>query len=222
MKSKSIYIVIIFLIISVISGILANDLIIGGTTLFTGLLAAYYAVMGKKINYAFAFINYLLMAYTSLKNNLYGVFFMYAFICTFLQIYSFIKWKNNMDKNNSVIIRQFTLKNSIIIVSTCIIGSFLLGYLLNLIPNQNLAFLDAASNSINICGIILMMLRFKECWWVWLANNIIDLVIWIIVVFNKGEGSTMMLLVSIGYLLLNIYGVIKWKVEDKKENLSYD
>lgn len=120
-----------------------------------------------------------------------------------------------MNENNNVIVREFTLENSIIIVSSCIVGSFILGYLLNLIPSQNLAFMDATSNIINLCGIVLMMLRFKECWWVWLANNIIDLLIWTIIVINKGEGAIMMLLVSIGYLLLNIYGIIRWQIEAK-------
>ena len=41
---------------------------------------------------------------------------------------------------------------------------------------------------------------------------IIDLIIWIITVIDKGNGSIMMLLVSIGYLLINIYGIIKWNI----------
>ena len=81
----------------------------------------------------------------------------------------------------------------------------MLGYLLSLIPNQQLAFMDASSNCINLCGVILMILRFKEAWWIWLVNNIIDLIIWIVIVCKDGEGSIMMLLVSVGYLLINIY-----------------
>ena len=77
--------------------------------------------------------------------------------------------------------------------------------------------MDAASNCINLCGVILMILRFKESWWLWLVNNVIDLSIWLITFLNKGEGSTMMLLVSIGYLLINIYGIIKWQLDAKKE-----
>ena len=77
--------------------------------------------------------------------------------------------------------------------------------------------MDSASNCINLCGVILMILRFKESWWLWLINNIIDLIIWIItVVVHNGDGSIMMLLVSIGYLLINIYGVIRWSIEAKK------
>lgn len=61
-----------------------------------------------------------------------------------------------------------------------------------------------------------MILRFKESWWIWLVNNVIDLIIWIITFINNGEGSMMMLLVSIGYLLINIYGIIKWNLNANK------
>ena len=61
-----------------------------------------------------------------------------------------------------------------------------------------------------------MILRFKECWWVWLFNNILDLTIWIITVINKGDNSIMMLLVSIGYLTINIYGIISWNIKAKR------
>ena len=45
-----------------------------------------------------------------------------------------------------------------------IISRIILDYLLTLIPSQRLAFLDSNSNIINLCGVILMILRFKECW----------------------------------------------------------
>lgn len=216
MNKKYIFITALCIIFSIISGILAKDLIIGGTILATGLLCSYFASEGKRFNYIFGLINYLLMGYVSLKNNLYGIFFFYIFIFAPLQIHGFIKWKSKLNENKNVKVREFTLKNSIIITISCIAGSFVLGYLLSLIPGQKLAFMDASSNCINLCGVILMNLRFKESWWIWLANNIIDTIIWIIIVATGGVGSIMMLLVSVGYLLINIYGIIKWSIEAKK------
>lgn len=216
MNKKYIIITLICITMSIISGIIAKDLLIGGTILATGLLCAYFASEGKRINYILSLINYLLMGYVALKNNLYGIFFFYLFIFSPLQIKGFFTWKKNLDEDKNVKIRQFTLKNSIIITLSCVIGSFLLGYLLTLIPHQRLAFMDAASNCINLCGVILMILRFKECWWVWLTNNIIDLAIWIITAINNGQSSIMMLLVSIGFLLINIYGIFKWNLDAKK------
>ncbi len=216
MNKKYLVITILSLIISIISGVISNDLIIGGTILLTGLLCAYFASEGKRINYIFGLINYLLMGYVAFKNNLFGIFFFYIFIFSPLQINGFITWNKNLNDDKNVKVREFTLKNSCLITLSCIIGSATLGYLLTLIPTQRLALMDATSNCINLCGVILMMLRFKESWWLWLINNIIDLIIWIITVINNGSGSVMMLMVSIGYLLINIYGVIKWNMEAKR------
>ena len=216
MNKKYFAITIICIIISIISGIISNDLLIGGAILLTGLLCAYFASEGKRINYALGLINYLLMGYVAFKNNLFGIFFFYLFIFSPLQVKGFITWNKNLNNDNNIKVREFTFMNSIIITLSCIVGSFLLGYLLTLIPSQRLAFMDAASNCINLCGVILMILRFKEAWWIWLINNIIDLIIWIITTANGGNGAIMMLLVSIGYLLINIYGVIKWNIEAKK------
>ena len=80
MNKKYIAIISICFILSIISGIIAKDLIIGGTILLTGLLCAYFASEGKRINYILGLINYLLMGYIAFKNNLFGIFFFYIFI----------------------------------------------------------------------------------------------------------------------------------------------
>ena len=218
MTKKYIIITLICIVMSIISGIITKDILIGGTILATGLLNAYFASEGKRVNYILGLINYILMGYVAFKNNLFGIFFFYISIFSPLQLHGYISWKKNLDNNKNVKVREFNLKNSIIITLSCIIGSFILGYLLSLIPGQRLAIMDASSNCINLCGVILMILRFKESWWLWLANNIIDLTIWVITAMDRGSNSMMMLLVSLGYLLINIYGVIKWNMEAKKNN----
>ena len=205
MSKKYIIITLICIAMSVLSEIITQDLLVGGIILATGLLCAYFASEGKRINYILGLINYLLMGYVAFKNNLFGIFFFYIFVFSPLQVHGYLSWKKNLDNEKDVKVREFNLKNSIIITLSCIIGSFVLGYLLSLVPGQRLAFMDASSNCINLCGVVLMILRFKESWWLWL-------IIWIITVIDKGNGSIMMLLVSIGYLLINIYGVIKWNI----------
>lgn len=216
MNKKYLTITTVCTTISLILGIISKDIIIGGTTLATGLLCTYFATERKRINYILGLINYLLMGFVAWKNSLYGIFFFYIFIFSPLQISGFIMWNKNLNENKEIKVKQFTLKNSIIITTCCILSSLILGYLLTLIPNQRLAFMDATSNCINLCGVILMILRFKEAWWVWLINNIIDLSIWAITFVYHGENALMMLLVSIGYLLINIYGILKWNLESRK------
>lgn len=215
-NKKYLIITLLCIFISLVSGIISHDIIIGGSTLLTALLCAYFSSEGKRISYILGLINYLLIGYVSFKNHLYGLFFFGVVVCPILQIQGYISWSKNLNEDNNVKVREFTLKNSIIITLSCILGSLFLSYLLTLIPGQRIAFMDAASNTINLCGVILSILRFKECWWIWLINNLIDLSIWIITVIDHGYGSIMMLLVSIGYLLINIYAIIKWNKEAKK------
>ena len=208
MKNKLYTIAVI--LFSIICGIITRDYFLGTLTLACGLLNAYYASVGKTYNYIFGALFCLLNAYISYINGLYGIAILSVVIFFPSQIQGYVSWIKNKKTNNEVTIRGFTLVNSIIITISCVFGSLLLGFLLTKIPGQQLAFFDSSSNIINLCGIILMNLRFKECWVIWLFNNTIDLTIWLINVINKSPNAVMMLLVSIGYLLINIYGLIKW------------
>ena len=216
MNIKYLIITIVCFLLSLITGLLSHDLLIGGLTLFTALLCAYFSSEGKRISYILGFINYILIGYVSFKNHLYGLFIFGVIICPIIQIQGYISWGKHLDENKNVKVREFTLRNSIIITLSCVLGSLILSYLLTLIPLQRIAFLDAASNTINLCAVILAILRFKECWWIWLINNTIDLGIWLLTFISKGEGSFMMLLAAIAYLVINIYGIIKWNILAKK------
>lgn len=108
MNKKYIIITAICTVLSIISGILTKDLIIGGTILLTGLLCAYFASEGKRVNYILGLINYLLMGYVALKNNLYGIFFFYIFIFSPLQIKGFFTWKKSLNNEGNVQAREFT------------------------------------------------------------------------------------------------------------------
>ena len=202
MKNK-IYTILIILF-SILCGILSKDYFLGTLILISGLLNAYYASIGKTYNYIFGALYCLLSGYVCYKNGLYAMAILSLFVYFPLQIQGYVSWLNKKDTNNEVPIRKFTLKNSIIIVFICIVGSISLGILLNKIPTQQLAFLDSTSNIIILCGTVLMNLRFQECWIVWLFSNTIDLLIWIINVTNKNPNAIVMLIVSIGYLIINI------------------
>lgn len=93
MKKRYFVITLLCILISMFFGVISNDIVIGGTILLTGLLNAYYASEGKRSNYIFGLINYLLMGFVALKNHLYGIFFFYIFIFSPLQVGGLITWK---------------------------------------------------------------------------------------------------------------------------------
>jgi nicotinamide mononucleotide transporter len=210
------FIPLMFIIFSIICGYLSEDGILGTIILTSGFLNVWYASLSKSYNFLFGIIYCLLTSYVSYINGLYGLFVLSIVVYMPLQLLGWIDWNKKKNKNNEVKIRRFTFKNSILITTICIVISLLLGSILANVPGQQLAFLDASSNALNLCGIILMHMRFRECWWVWLANNVIDLTIWLINAINNSPNSTKMLLVSISYLVINIYGVIRWQKYSRK------
>ena len=216
-NANQIIIVASTIIFSLICGMISKDILIGVPLLITGILCSYYACIGKKINFLFGFINFILIAYMSFINHLYGTVTFYTLFSIPMQIIGYLSWNKNQKDDNTVEKRGFTTKISLIVISSCLIGSITLGLLLSLIPKQELSFLDATSNIVNICSIILFNLRYKESWILLLANNVTDQIIWTINLINKGQSALMMFLTSAAYLLLNIYGIIKWyKTKDSQ------
>lgn len=212
----SLSVVLITIIISFALGALFKDYVIGPLTLVFGFLNAYYLALGRWENYIYGILSTLTYTYISAVNGLYGwlIFSLIFYIPS--QIYGIVNWVKNKSKTE-VKMRSFNLVNSIVICLTIIIGSVVLGFLLSLIPDQNLAFLDSTSQIINICGIILVVLRFRDCWYIWIVNNIIDLIIWLINCINGTKYSEMGLIVAIMFLVMNIIGLIVWIKTEKRQ-----
>ena len=153
--------VILIFLISFISTIFPNS-IIGFLTLLFGLLSGYYAAIGKWYNYVFGALFVLLNAYISFKTNFYEIATLSVLLYFPLQIKGLISWYKNKDKNKVINIRQFNIKTLMFIIVFCFILNIMLGFFLSKIKNQKLTFLDVTSNCINIYGVILMILRYKE------------------------------------------------------------
>lgn len=213
---KELIIVASTLVVSFCFGLLFNDLIWGTLTLAFGFLNAYYMALGKWENYIYGILFTLTYAYICTINGLYGWLIFSIIFYLPVQIYGIVNWFRN--KTDDVVeVKSFTLKNSIVICLSIIAGSVILGFLLSLIPSQNLAFLDSTSQIINISGVILVAIRFKECWYVWIANNLIDAIIWIVNAINRTTNAEMALLTSIMFLVMNVVGLIYWIKTERKQ-----
>ena len=197
------------------------NIVIGILLILFSILNSHYASNFKRVNYIFGIFCYILMGYIAFINHIYGMFIFYLLIFSPLQLFGFINWKKKQDKNKNVIPRTFSIRNRILLIITIIVFSILLALILEKIPNSKFTFLDAFSNIINLSGVILLALRFNESWWLWLINNTIDLILWTKVVSIGGDYSIYMLISSIIYLIINVYGIIKWdnKIKQSINNI---
>lgn len=211
MNNKNIITTILIVVFSFSMGIISNDTNYGLIALLSGILNIWLQTNGKVSNYIFGCIFNLSNAYISYINNLYGLFLLSIVLYLPLNVYGFISWNKSKNENNEIVFRKFNKKKSFIIILTSILFSIVFGILLGTIPSQKLEFLDSTSNILNVFGMILLNKRLNEGWYILLFNNVVDLIIWIINFINNSPNSFMMLIVSIFYLLINIYGIYKWK-----------
>ncbi len=175
------------------------------------------AAIGKWQNYIFGFLFTITYTYICAVNGLYGWLIFCLIFYLPIQIIGGVNWFKNK-KNDTVEMKSFTLNNSIIIVVSVLAFSTILGFLLSLIPSQNLPFLDATAHIINICGILLATMRFRDCWYIWLSNNVVDLIIWIVNTAKGTINAEMALITSIMYFVMNIIGLVCWiKIEKKQK-----
>ena len=210
------YSIIAFCIIgSIILGIISNDLIVGTSLLVTSLLSSYLSTIYRRSNYIFGAISAFLIAYTAYINNFFGSFAINAFIFIPLELYGFVAWSSHLDSNKNVKARKFSFKNSVIITILCAIGSIILGYLLTLIPGQQLAFIDSTICCLDICSLILLNLRFRESWWLWTLSGILSIIMWSVALINGGDNALMRLITAVCFTVLSIYGIIKWNSKAK-------
>jgi nicotinamide mononucleotide transporter len=134
-----------------------------------------------------------------------------------MQLFGIINW-NKHQQDSEVVVKKLSIKNTICMFIGVAVLSVGFGFLLSLIPSQNMAYLDSVCQIINVFGVLLNILRYRESWWVWLVNNIINEVIWVINVINHTPSAEMMLISSTMYLIMNFVSIYSWlKIENKQK-----
>lgn len=215
-KYNQVIVPILVCIISIIIGILSKNTFVGMIVLITGILNSYYSSVGNKINFPIGVINNLALSYVAFKNNNYGLVIFNLLFFMPINIKGYFEWNKNSNKD-VVENRGLGLKKGAITIILSIVTGLLVAYLLQLIPGERLTYLDSFTNVISFIAGILLMLRYNESWILYLVNNVLDLTLWIINFSSGGFDSLMVLLMSVTYLVINIYALFKWR--DKNERL---
>ena len=109
--------------------------------------------------------------------------------------------------------RQLPLKYRIILVLGSTILVYLYSLFLNLIGGDNV-LIDAASTLCSVIATILMALRFREQWFMWIIVYLISIIMWIVAF------DILMLIMSICCFLSSLIGYINWKVKIAKNKVS--
>ncbi|HGO5814983.1 TPA: nicotinamide riboside transporter PnuC [Mannheimia haemolytica] len=207
----------LFLAIQIAIFIYQPDSWIATIAAITGILCVVFVGKGKISNYLFGLISVSLYAYISYTFQLYGEMMLNLLVYVPVQFIGFYFWRKNMTSENTVnnagveevIAKALTAKQWVIVAITTIIGTFLYIELLKYLGSA-LAILDGATVVISIVAQILMVLRYREQWALWIIVNMMTIALWTAMYFQNGETSLPLLVMYVMYLCNSIYGYYNW------------
>ena len=204
---KNIIVIGLMLVLCLALGFIFNDyMFLGSLILFLGAAQTLLLSKGVWWEELIGITEAAVVALVAYRANLFGTAILTIAIYIPLSIFSLISWKDNQ-QGGKIQVNRMTVKTSVIVVFSLIITITIVSLLLSLLPNQNLPVLDTLSNMLDICGIILIALRYKEGWIFWMLCSGIDLVLWGILHFSHAShNGIMMIIVSLFNILLNAWG----------------
>ncbi len=207
---------ILIVLFSIIAAVITADYFPGGIVLLLGFIAFFYQIRGKWYSYIFSIIYTFFYAIVSYLAGLYAYIFFAIVVYIPCYIYGMISWKKKTT-DGRVKTKAFSLKTTILLFAGIIVGGFGLGALMSLIPSQNMAFVDSTIQLFNVSAVILCSFRHRECWYAWMIQNAMTLVLWTINMLGGATSAIMVLIINIVYCVGNFRGVYSWNKVAREE-----
>ena len=211
--------------------------ILGLISTFAGILVSIYTAKARISGYVWWWVNTASFAVIALSSDLYGQFIKNFLILLPLQIYGFIAWRMNMDKNKSkaIAIRKFTKKQSALYIIGSAVCFILYAIFLKELPNimhglfkitiekDPQILLDSLTSTLTIVAVFLTGQRFIEQWNFWLVSNSLGLIMFVLQTIHVGVSNPALFVGTLSntisilqYGVGAIYGYILWKKMYKK------
>ena len=179
-------------------------LLIDAIAAISGILCVVLCAKGKKSQYIWGVLNVIGYVIIAWINKYYGEVMLNAIYYLPSQFIGYYLWNKHMDKNNDKVEgNKLNLKKSIFLVTICIFGILMYKELLDLLGGKG-TLLDSASTTISIFANLLMMLRYREQWLLWIIIDAITVVMWLV-----AKDFIMVTMWSV-YLINAFYGYYNW------------
>jgi nicotinamide mononucleotide transporter len=203
-----------WLTISVIAGgVLSIDLatsVFDATVLLSGILCVGLIAIGRREGYLIGFYNSLAYAILAYGNGLYGEVYLNLFFFVPMGMVGYVMWYRHTRRDMTVEMRQLVWSQRLMVAAVCIVCTIGLGFILDLNPRQNTAFIDATTNVLSIMATFLMMGRFKEQWFLYIVLNMVSIGMWFLRFQAGGDAGDLMVLMWTLFLLNAVYGFWRW------------
>ena len=210
----------LFLIIGTITAFVLTFLF-KGTWIDLGYTLLYFwtallLAKGKYACYIIGIISTFFYAFVSYSNSYYGEVII-AICCTLpLMIVGLVNWLKHQDNTNTVVIKEISKKELIIVLLTQAIMFIGYYYLLKVFNTNNL-LVSTFSIIASIIATYLTARRSEYGFVGFIINDIILITLWSIPVISGNTNLIPVLLCPVLLLINDIYGVYNWKKIKNKQ-----
>lgn len=188
-------------------------IVIDAIAAISGIFCVVLCAKGKRSQYFWGFFNILGYIVVAWIHKYYGEVMLNAIYYLPLQFIGYYLWsKNTKEEDDEVQGKKLNIKHSIILLIITGIGIFLYQYLLDHLGGTN-PLLDSASTVISVVANLLMVLRYREQWLLWIVIDIITVIMWWHV------KDYIMVTMWAVYLVNAFYGYYNWS-EIAKEDVK--
>lgn len=204
----------IFLILGTIIAFVLT-FIFKGTWIDLGYTLLYFwtallLAKGKYSCYIIGIISTFFYAFVSYSNSYYGEVII-AMCCTLpLMVIGLVNWLKHQDSTNTVIIKEITKKELIIVLISQVVLFYGYYSLLKFFNTNNL-LVSTFSVIASVIATYLTARRSEHGFVGFIINDIILIVLWSIPVINGNTNIIPVLLCPTLLLINDIYGVYNWK-----------
>lgn len=170
----------------------------------SGIICNVFISKGKISNYFFGLIFAYSYFYVSLANNFLGELNTTLYVYIPAQFIGYFLWKQNMQKDNgadAVVAKALTPKGWIALIAFLTIGTLIFVQILKFYGGSSTG-LDGLTTIIVVAAQGLMLLRYREQWLLWIALNILSIILW--------ADSPSIYTMYAAFLLNSIYGYYNW------------
>ncbi len=180
----------------------------------TGVICVILTGQGKRSSFIFGLVNAVFYAIVAFGAKYYGEVMLNVMYYVPMNFVGWFVWKRHMnDSTGEVVKEKLTLKESTLVYTLTVIAIVLYGLILKSLGG-NLPYVDSMSTVVSVVAQILSIKRLMEQWVLWIAVDIVTVIMWAIDFANGGETVATLAMWSI-YLINAIIMFIRWYREAK-------
>ena len=170
-----------------------------------GVCSVCLAAQGSIWTYLFGFAQVATYAYLCLVQRFYGEVAINAYYFLTM-IYGVYVWRRHLDRDRKTVTpRRLSWQLLVLIVVLTLLGSWLVGWGLATWTDDTQPYLDAFTTVPALVAQVLMILVYREHWYLWLAVDVLSVVLWL------RAGDYCMMAQYVFWCANCLYGLRRWR-----------